>query len=55
VWQLLGRPTAVVNMSYTLAKTVSVQLQRLVSDWEKRTGQTLQSTDTIEKSFRQPK
>ena len=55
VWQYFGRPIAVVNMSYTLAKTVSLQLQKLVEGWEKKTGQTLQTTDSIDKAFSENK
>lgn len=51
VLQFFGRPIAVVNMSYTLAKTLSGQLNALVRSWEEKTGATLQTTDMIDKVF----
>lgn len=52
VLQQFGRPIAVVNVSYTLAKTLSQKLRDLVDDWEKKTGQTLQTTDSIDTKFK---
>jgi len=48
---LSGRPVAIVNFSYTLAKTISEKLAKLVDDWEKKTGQPLQTTESIDKAF----
>ena len=48
---LSGRPVAVVNFSYTLAKTISEKLGKLVEEWEKQTGHPLQTTDSIDKAF----
>lgn len=51
VLQQFGRPTAFVNMSYTLAKTLSLKLGRMVAEWETRTGQQLVTTDRIDAAF----
>jgi hypothetical protein len=48
---LSGRPVAVVNFSYTLAKTIAEKLGKLVEDWEKKTGHPLQTTESIDKAF----
>jgi hypothetical protein len=48
---LSGRPVAVVNFSYTLAKSISEKLGILVDEWEKKTGHTLQTTESIDKAF----
>jgi hypothetical protein len=48
---LSGSPVAVVNFSYTLAKTMVEKLGKLVEDWEKKTGHPLQTTDSIDKAF----
>jgi hypothetical protein len=49
--QQFGKPTAIINMSYTLAKTLSLRLGRLVAEWETRTGQQLVTTEKIEQAF----
>ena len=51
ILQQFGRPIAVVNMSYTLTKTLSEKLQKMVADWEAKTGETLQTTDSIEHAY----
>lgn len=55
VLQRFGRPVAVVAVSYTLAKTLAQKLQALVTDWEDKTQQTLQTTDTIDAKFKDAK
>ena len=52
VLQMFGRPVAVVNVSYTLAKTMALKLNALVADWERQTKQTLQTTDLIDNAFK---
>jgi hypothetical protein len=52
VLQLMGKPVATVSMSYTLAKTLSERLGKLVADWEAKTGQKLATTDIIDQAFR---
>ncbi len=51
VLMLFGRPIAVLSFSYTLAKTLSQKLATLVTEWEKKTGHPLQTTDTIDAAF----
>jgi hypothetical protein len=51
ILQMFGRPTGVVNLSYTLAKTLSMKLEKLVKDWELKTGNELATTDTIDQAF----
>ena len=51
VLQIFGRPISIVNLSYTLAKTLSEQLNQMVSDWELKTGQKLATTQRIEQAF----
>ena len=51
VLHLFGRPIAVVNISYTLAKTLAIKLTELVAEWERKTGQTLVTTDKIDEVF----
>ena len=52
VLQRLGQPEAVVNVSYTLAKTLAQSLGQLVTEWESATGQHLQTTHTIEQKLK---
>jgi hypothetical protein len=46
-----NRPFAVMSLSYTLAKTLSEKLARLVAEWETKTGQRLVTTDQIQLAF----
>ena len=52
ILQRLGRPEAVVNISYTLAKTLAESLGQLVAQWESATGQELQTTRTIDQKMK---
>lgn len=52
VLQRSGQPEAVVNVSYTLAKTLAQSLGQLVTEWESATGQKLQTTHTIEQKLK---
>src|ERR1700733_11388574 len=51
VLMLFGKPIAVLSLSYTLAKTMADRLSGLVKTWEEKTGNTLQTTDSIDKVF----
>lgn len=51
VLQKFGKPSEVVSLSYTLAKTLAVHLGELVSDWETKTGRQLATTADIDKTF----
>lgn len=46
-----GQPVAILNLSYTLAKTLSLKLGRIVAEWETRTGQQLVTTDKLDLAF----
>lgn len=50
-----GQPLAIVNISYTLAKTLSLKLNKLVEDWEKKTKHPLATTDVIDEAFKDAK
>jgi len=47
VFQKNGEPIAVVNMSYTIAKSLAVKLTDLMKDFEEKVGQTILTTDDI--------
>jgi len=51
VLQTFGKPTTVLSMSFTLAKTLSLKLAELVNDWETKTGEKIQTTDVVGKAF----
>lgn len=42
-----GRPVAVLNTSYTVAKTLAHKLGQLIVDLEKKTGNTIMTTDDV--------
>lgn len=46
-----GKPIAVLNLSYTVAKTLSIKLGGLISQLESSTGNTIMTTDDIKKSL----
>jgi hypothetical protein len=52
VLQLFGRPVAVWNLSYTLAKTLAQKLTHLVETWEKQTGHEVVTTDKVDLAFK---
>jgi len=43
-----GEPAAIVNLSFTLAKSLSVSLARLISALEAKTGREIMSTRDVE-------
>ena len=45
------KPIAVLSLSYTVAKTLSIKLGALISQLENSTGNTIMTTDDIEKSL----
>lgn len=45
----------VVNLSYTIAKTLSIKLQGLIRHLEKQTGNTIMTTDDINKALERSK
>jgi hypothetical protein len=42
-----GRPAAILNLSFTVAKTFSVKLGTLIQELEKKTDQSIMTTDEI--------
>ena len=46
-----GISIAALNLSYTVAKTLSIKLGGLISQLEASTGNTIMTTDDIEKSL----
>src|SRR5690349_13559453 len=51
VLQLSGRPTHVMHMSFTLAKTLAQRLGRVVSEFETVLSTELITTDKIDAAF----
>jgi hypothetical protein len=48
VFQLAGKPVAILNVSYTLAKTLAQKLGGLVTQFESAIGQELVTTDKVD-------
>jgi len=46
-----GKPIAVLNLSYTVAKTLAIKLGGLISQLEDSTHNTIMTTDDIKKSL----
>jgi hypothetical protein len=46
-----GRPEAVLNLSFTSTKTLSVKLAGVVAQLEEKSGQPVMITDDVEKYF----
>jgi hypothetical protein len=51
VLQVNGRPKAVVNMSYTLAKTLYKKLGSMIQQFEKESDHEIMDTDFISKTL----
>lgn len=45
------KPVAVLNLSYTLAKTLSIKTQGLIRHLEKSSGNVIMTTDEITKAL----
>lgn len=45
------KPIAVLNLSYTVAKTLSIKLGASILQLEKSTGNTIMTTEDIDKSL----
>ena len=55
VFQRYGdNPVAVVNLSYTLAKTLAQRLGQAVQEFESKIDQTILTTDRIDQAFKMP-
>ena len=46
-----GKPITILNLSYTVAKTLAIRLGALISQLEDSTGNTIMTTDDINKSL----
>lgn len=51
VLQQNAQPIAVLNLSFTLAKTLAQRLGRVVSEFEEKLSTTLVTTDKIDEAF----
>ena len=49
--QLNGRPTHVLNTSYTVAKTLAVSLTRAIDELERKTKTTIMTTKDVENAI----
>ncbi|MBC8180358.1 hypothetical protein H8E88_04460 [candidate division KSB1 bacterium] len=49
--QLNSKPAAVMNLSYTTAKTLSVTLAKLIKDLEEKTGNIIMVTQDVKKAM----
>jgi hypothetical protein len=49
-----GKPVAVLNMSYTVAKTLAVALGQTIGDLEQKTGKEMLTTMEVEQKLRAP-
>lgn len=50
VLQTNNVPVAIVNLSYTLAKTLTQKMGEMISDLEERTGHDIMTTDFIDQA-----
>ena len=53
VFQRQGQPTAVLNISYTLAKTLHTKLSTVVTEFEALTKRNMLTTDDVDAAFAQ--
>lgn len=51
VFQRNSHPVLVLNMSYTLCKTLAIKLGQMISDIEEGSGNTIMATDEIAKAL----
>jgi len=52
VLEKVGQPQAIINMSFTCAKTLSVKIGQLIASLEERSKRDIMITDDIEAMFR---
>lgn len=52
-FQQNGQPCSVLNLSYTVAKTLSIKLDEVIKNLENKTSQNIMTTDDIFKSLNQ--
>jgi hypothetical protein len=46
-----GQPVAILNMSYTVAKTFAVSMNRIIAQFEEATGRSMLTTHEAEKAL----
>jgi|WetSurMetagenome_2_1015567.scaffolds.fasta_scaffold118454_1 hypothetical protein len=51
VLQLNGVPVAILNLSYTMSKTLAVKLGNMISMMEDKTGNSIMTTEQIDKAL----
>src|SRR5664279_1609004 len=51
-FQLQGKPAAILNLSFTLAKTLAQRLSGVVSELEAKLDTKLVTTDKIDETFK---
>ena len=52
IMQKNQKPVAVINLSYTTAKTLSEKLGQMVRDFEKKTGNIIMTIDVIDEKLK---
>ena len=50
-----GKPVAIVNLSYTLAKTLAQRMGTLVAEFEQTIGQDILTTDRVDEAVKAAK
>jgi hypothetical protein len=50
--QINQKPVAVINLSFTTAKTLGEKLGQMVRDFEKKTGNTIMTIDVINEKLK---
>ncbi len=51
LFQQNGQPTAVLNLSFTLAKTLAEKLNQILVDFEDKTGNKIMTTTIIDEKI----
>jgi len=46
-FQLNGKPNMVLNLSYTIAKTLALKLGQMIADIEEKSGRQIMATEEI--------
>jgi hypothetical protein len=52
VFERNGAPIAVINMSYTTAKSYAILLGRIVADLEAKTGREIMTTEVVDSAMK---
>lgn len=46
-----GKPVSIINMSFTMAKTLSLRLGQIIADIESRSGRPIMATSDIDEMY----